>query len=92
MDADCSEQIARPDIKRKADRYQPQSKLQAVILSAVVTNNVQGFQEAIAVYHEYRSLLSDDHSKGNIKYFWLLDFFPENTSLKVHRSTYRQYK
>lgn len=82
MAADCSELIARPDVKRKIRLFQ--SQLQAVILSAVVNNNVQVFQEAVGVYHEYRSLLtSGDHSMGR-KHFWLLDFFPESTTVKVH--------
>ena len=58
------------------------SELQAVILSAVVTDKFHFLEEAIAVSIEYKSVFYNDLTSST-KSFRLFDFFPEQTKIKV---------
>lgn len=58
------------------------SELQAVILSAVVTDNVHFLEEAIALSIEHKSVFYDDFTSSK-KSFRFFDFFPEQSKIKV---------
>ena len=56
------------------------SQLQKVILSSVVTDDVQCLEDAIKVYDEYKSLFDVSNDRTSLG---LLNFFPEQIAVKV---------
>ena len=63
-------------------KLQLRSKLQELVLRAVIAKNVEVVNDVVVTFEENKVQFSDDVEKP----FQLFDFFPEHTSVKVHNT------